>query len=326
MNIHGCIPRFIKAHGSLILTILSGIGLIGTVTVTARQAPKAEKALRDALEEKIETATDEMMQADTSLTLSEKIRTAGPFYAPVILLGLATMGCMAGAQILNAKQQAAMTLAYAMLSQDFGAYRQEIRNEYGVEADRKVYTNSQKKIETLEEEIRRLEAIKGVLTFGIATIPGLIFRSDMANIECAFLHFNRNLAIRGENTLDELYTFLGIPAWNALLDSDAHPNAIYGWNEYANEVNWDCAFVDYQLEKIQPSYGDPIYLINFAVPPYLLEGMDFGYGDDSFEHVYPGYLPEAAREMLRKGAETVPMLIDSASHPVDYPGMGESAY
>lgn len=350
MNWYGCIPRFLKAHGSLILSILSGIGLVGTVVATAKQAPKAEKELREELAWKISHRVDEMMdeaeanghgtepedwtddehaelydlaERDTRLTMTEKIKVAGPIYAPVILLGLATMGCIAGAQILSVKQQAVMAMAYSMLSQDFGAYRKEIRDEYGAEADRKAYISSQKKIQSLEAEIRRLENIKGVLTFGISTIPGLIFRSDMANIERAFLHFNRNLAMRGENNLEELYSFLGIPTEHPFLEYPGHSDAVYGWNEYENEVTWGSAFVDYQFQEISTKNGEKLYLIDFPVPPYKIDGGEYGEGQDSVDQIFPGYEPTEARDILKRGAESVPMLIDSATHIVDYPGMFE---
>ena len=151
MGFYGCIPRFVKNHASLILTVLSGLGLVGTVVVTAKQAPKAEHAIRHEFWGKVDCRIDELMdeaeanghgsdprdwtddeheevynqaESETSLTFMEKVKVAGPFYVPVILLGLGTLGCMAGAQILNTKQQAALMGALALMQKDFGAYRQ----------------------------------------------------------------------------------------------------------------------------------------------------------------------------------------------------------
>ena len=345
MNWYGCIPRFIKAHGSLILTILGGLGLVGTVAVTAKQAPKAEKALEEELHWKIHHRVDEMMdeaeanghgsepedwtddehaelydkaELETSLTIMEKVRTAGPIYAPVILLGLATLGCMAGAQILNTRQQAALLGACALLQQDFSAYRKEIRDEYGEEADKKAYTESQKKIKLLEEEVKRLENIKGVCSFGIATTPGLIFRSDMANIERAFLHFNRNLILRGWADLEELYSFLGIDEaqWE-YISKPADEN--YGWNQYVNEVEFGVAWLDYNLKEVESKDGGKAYLIWFDVPPYRLDELEEGdeiLGEGKY---YTQYDPEKAAKILQRGINDIPMLIDSTTHHVGAP-------
>lgn len=343
MNIQGCIPRFIKNHGSLILTVLSGLGLVGTVIVTAKQAPKAEKELQEEWHWKVHRRVDELMneaeanghdpdewtddeqcdlywkaERETSLTLTEKIKVAGPIYAPVILLGLGTLGCMAGAQILNTKQQAALIGAYALLQKDFGAYRQEIRDTYGEEADKKALAESRKKVRMLEAEVKRLEEIKNVQTFGIATLPGVIFRSDMANIERAMLRFNRNLILRGYADLTELYSFLGLPenTWNFI---EKVPDEDFGWNALLNEVHFGCTFLDYRLKTIRDSEGREIHLITFDIPPYLIDGPEYDENDPG--EYYGGYDPEKAEQMLKRGLENIPVLIDSMGHFIGAPAM-----
>lgn len=346
MGFYGCIPRFIKAHASLILTILGGLGLVGTVVETARVAPKAENDLKVELNRRIYNRIEGMMdeaeahgdgakpedltndefkemwdkaEQETSLSLMDKIKIAGPIYAPVILLGLGTLGCMAGAQILNAKQQAMLTMACAALSRDFSAYRQEIRDEYGAEADRKAYAESQKKVKALEAEVKRLENIKGVCSFGIATIPGLIFRSDMANVERAFLHFNRNLILRGWADLAELYSFLGVveEEWKFV---KKEPDENFGWNAYANEVEFGMNWLDYGLKEVETEDGQKAYLIYFDVAPYRIDGVVDEVGDIADEgEFYAGYDFTEAERMLRQGINQIPMLIDSTSHYVGAP-------
>lgn len=341
MGLHGCVPRFIARHGSLILTVLAGLGLIGTTVVTARQAPKADDKLWVALRNKrYDRATElveeaeangksqspekayaeayEQAEEEIGLTVKEKIEIAGPYYAPVILLGLLTLGCMAGAQILNTKQQAALIGAYVLLQKEYGAYRQEIREEYGVEADKKALNESKKKITNLEAEVKRLEDIKGIRSFGLATLPGVIFRSDMANIERAFLHFNRNLCLRGWADLEELYSFLGLPEeqWHFV---NKKADESYGWNQYINEVEFGVAWLDYRLEEVETEDGDKAYLIYFDVPPYCLEELPDGSDIDHAGAWYSGYDYTEAKRILQKGLDKVPMLIDSATHYVGAP-------
>ena len=347
MNIQGCIPRFIKGHGSLILTILSGLGLIGTVAVTAKQAPKAEKELREELNWKIHHKVDEMMdeaeanghgaepedwtddehaelydiaERDTQLTVMEKIKVAGPIYAPVILLGLGTLGCMAGAQILNTRQQAALMAAYALMQKEFGAYRQEIRDIHGEEADKKALAESRKKIRMLESEVRRLEDIKNVQTFGISTLPGVIFRSDMANIERAFLHFNRNLILRGWADLQELYSLIGLPDKGLEIVGRA-PDEDYGWNAYINGIDYECGFLDYRLKPVTDADGNEAYLIDFDIPPYRIDSIEYDEetGTDKAGEDYEGYRPDEAARLLKRGVNDIPVLIDSVTHTVDAP-------
>lgn len=342
MGFYGCIPKFLKNHANLILTILSGVGLTGTMIATAKTAPKAERELRGALNSKVhirigeikdERKTNgheaedlaygeyleiyEIARNETKLTLGDKIKIAGPIYAPAILLWLGTMACIAGAHVLNMRQQAALLSAYLLLQQDFGAYRQEIRDEYGAEADRKALEESRKKIKMLEEDVKRLEAIKGIQVYGIATMPGVVFKSDMANIDRAFLHFNRNLILRGYGDLKELYSFLGLSEdWGMF---DTAPDEEFGWNAYENEVVFGCSFLDYRLEEVKTDDGVSSYLITFDIPPYRIDGeypADQADTDVQEEDYYEGYLPGKAAQLMKSGLEKVPVLIDSVSNSV----------
>lgn len=299
MNFAGCIPRFLKAHGSLILTILSGVGLVATVVETAKVAPEAKKDLQEELHWQTHFRVDELMEEaeanghdpdnwtddehaelydraeqETKLTIWDKIDVAGPHYIPVILLGLGTMACMAGAHILSVKQQASLLAAYGLLQRQFSAYRGEIREKYGEEADHEAYILSQKRIECLQNEIEQLKKLKGYATFGIATAPGLIFRANMAQIENAFLHFNRNLTIRGFGTVSELHDFIGLPIDNPMVAPITPPDEDYGWNEYMNEVNYGITVVDFIIQDVTAEDGEIIHVIVPTIPPYRNDAED----------------------------------------------------
>ena len=331
MNIQGCIPRFLKAHGSLILTILSGLGLISTVAVTAKVAPQAEYAISDALIGKIGDEQARLIKEgagssekcydlaleNTSLTFTEKIDAAGTYYIPVILLGLATMGCIAGAHILSVKQQASLLAAYGLLNQQFGAYREEIRGEYGDEADKKAYKASQEKVKNLTAEIEQLKKLKGYYTFAIATAPGLIFRANMAQIENAFLHFNRNLMLRGYGCVKELHDFIGLPVDNPLISPPTSPDEDYGWNEYMNQVNYECAMVDYVMEDVTANDGEIVHVIIPSIPPYRLDVEDENDLQD-----YEPYDISRTREMAKYGFADAPMQAEvDPEHYCENPGM-----
>lgn len=330
MNFAGCIPRFLKAHGSLILTILSGFGLVGTVVATAKAAPEAEKDLQEELKWQTHFRVDELMEEaeaaghdpdhwtddehaelynraeqETELTIMDKISVAGPHYIPVILLGLGTMACMAGAHILSVKQQASLLAAYGLLQKQFGAYRDEIREKYGEEADHEAYILSQKRIECLENEIEQLKKLKGYATFGIATAPGLIFRANMAQIENAFAHFNRNLVLRGEALVSELYEFLGLPANCPMITPPAAPDENYGWNEYVNQINYDIGTVDFHFKDVVSDDGEVVHVIVFDIPPYRLD-VDDDYEINSFEQ----YDVNRACEMAKYGYRDAALRVD----------------
>lgn len=340
MSWYGWIPRFLKQHGSLILTVLGGAGLIGTVAVTAVQAPKAEDAVKKADLHKRDAWKEEQIEWDmdagrkltyeyneeldrraceeASLTFWEKVQTALPFYSPVILLGTATMACIAGAHILSARQQAGILAAYGLLEQTFSAYRGEVQEKLGKEEEKKIYIASRQKTKEMQEEIDWLRKHKGVRTFGISTAPGLLFKTNMETIERGFLHFNRNVVLRGWGDMSELYSFLGIPGDCPLLKYNGEDNDNYGWNEYENETSWDIRWVDYRLDRIKADNGEDIYIIDFPVPPYRIDGVDYDNEECSLDYIFPGYLPEDAREEAKRGFDGAIMRI---SPDLDiYPG------
>ena len=108
----------------LILTCLGAAGTVGTAILAAWGAPRA-KARKIA-------AT---VKKGDELTKKESVVAQAPAYLPAIGAGLATLLCIFGANALNAKQQATLASAYAMLEQTFRAYRKSAMNLYGEKAD-----------------------------------------------------------------------------------------------------------------------------------------------------------------------------------------------
>ena len=121
--------QFWNRNGSTILTVLGGIGVIGTAVLAVKATPKAMKLVEEAKEEKGE-----------ELTKWEIVKVTGPAYIPAGIVGLASVGCIFGANILNKKTQASMASAYALLDQSFKEYKRKVVDVYGSEADQKVRT------------------------------------------------------------------------------------------------------------------------------------------------------------------------------------------
>lgn len=78
-----------------ILTVVASVGVIVTTITSVQATPKAIKLLKEAELEKGE-----------NLSKVEIIRVAGPSYIPSALLGISTIVCIFGANVLNQKKQA----------------------------------------------------------------------------------------------------------------------------------------------------------------------------------------------------------------------------
>ena len=112
---------------STILTCIGAIGVVATGVATAKATPKAIQLLREA-----------EVKKDDLLTVTEKIKVAGPVYIPAILIGASTIACMVGANILNTKDQAVLASAYALLDRSYKEYRRKVNDIYGEDADSQV--------------------------------------------------------------------------------------------------------------------------------------------------------------------------------------------
>ena len=313
MNIQGCIPRFCKAHGSLLLTILGGIGLIATVAATAEVAPKAKEALIDATEEKAndigkkawlngEGTPDECMLAaheKTSLTVKEKIEVAGPLYLPVVLLSAGTLACMIGSHVLNVKKQASIIAAYALLQQQFSAYRGEIRQEYGEEADKIAYERSQEHVRKLVAENEQLKLATAPQLYTITTLPAVIFESNPSHMNAVFYSMLYNLLNSGGISLQELYEHIGIPKdmYN-IKDASA-----YGWEAYENEITYCEPAIEFEVYDITRPDGTIVHVVNPSIQPYEL-GLDYGYGVSSVDNLYQGYDYERAISLAQASVDS----------------------
>lgn len=112
---------------STILTIIGAIGVVGTAIIAAKAAPKALYLLEAAEEEKGE-----------DLTVIEKVKVAGPTYIPSVVTGAATIACIFSANVLNTRNQAALTSAYALLDNSYKEYKRKASELYGEDADKQI--------------------------------------------------------------------------------------------------------------------------------------------------------------------------------------------
>ena len=316
MNFFGCIPRFLKSHAGWVLTGLGSIGLIGTVILVGKEAPEARETIIDAetdhisdwIEENHLDAEDfanmDDFPKEAWLSTWEKIKIATPIYLPAILVGAGTLGCFWGAQIFNVKKQAALVAAYGALAMQFDQYREAIKAEYGDEADKKAYEVSRMEVKRLQEELKKLKEECGPQLYEFAALPGVIFEEKPDQMMNALSHFNRNLMLRGSNSLAELFAFSGIP--EHCYDKDLADQ--YGWQEYENEVDYGARYVDFYYDQVKNKCGRVVNVINTYVPPYELD-VDYGFEGNPEEHLYDGQnfaLAEAYASAMGK-SEFVPV-------------------
>ena len=310
MGFFGCIPRFLKAHAGWVLTALGSAGLVGTVILTAKEAPEAEEAISTAASEKISAWIDENhldavdlskideFPEETELSFWEKMKIAFPIYIPAILTGAGTLACFWGAQIFNVKKQAALLAAYGSLAMQFDQYRQAIRAEYGEEADKKAFEISQQEVKKLQKEIELQKKENGPYLYTFASLPGVIFEAKPGQVFNGLMHYNHNAMNFCEVDLAMLYRFVGLPDGSY----DISEAEQYGWQGFENECSFGDSYIDFEMEEVTNRDGRTVYVINPYIPPYDVS-IDYQEpGTDSGSNLYARYDPDAAKALARQSS------------------------
>lgn len=200
--------NFVKRNGATILTCVGGIGLVATAVTAIKATPKALNKLEEAKKEK-----------DEELTTFEKFKVVAPTYIPTMAIGVGTLVCIFGANVLNKKQQASLISAYTLLDNSYKEYKRKLKELYGEEA---------------HQEIVDAIAVEKAENVGVRT-PGFIgqsslfvdeqcgetrlfydefgerfFETTLEQVISAEYHLNRNYNLRGYSVLNEFYDLLGL--------------------------------------------------------------------------------------------------------------------
>lgn len=236
---------FLKRNSSTILTYVGAAGVIGT-TITAIQAtPKAMQILEQMEEEK-----------GDELTNLEKIQVAVPVYIPTIILGASTLACIFGANVLNKRNQASITSAYALLSSSYKEYRDKVLDLYGEEAESLV-------VEKIAQDNYDKESAPedngGELFYD--DYSKRYFRSTVEKVQRAEYEINRDLIMMDYATINDFYKYLDLPP----IDGGDK----LGWTTC---INYDCywqLWIDFSHSRTVMDDGTDCRIIRILTDPIV---------------------------------------------------------
>ena len=226
----------LRRSSPAILTALGIVGVVGTTVMAVRATPKALRLIKA---KKNELNTDE-------LTPAELVQTTWKCYVPSALVGAGTIACIVGIGVMDKRNQAALSSAYAMLNESYKQYRQAAKRVYGADADNKIHAEMAKDARVasydMGYQVYNMDMDPGseVLLFYDLTSKKY-FNTTMAAVLNAQYHVNRNLSIKGDCSLNEYLSFLG-------LDGVDKGDKI-GWDISYMVEEMDCYFLDFDNQK-----------------------------------------------------------------------------
>ena len=236
---------FLKRNGSTILTCMGGVGVVATTIMAVKATPKALKVIEAVKEEK-----------GDDLTKIEIVKAAGPAYIPSIAMGVTTIACIFGANVLNKRQQASLMSAYALLDNSYKDYRAKVKDLYGDVVDEKIKTEIAK--DKYEENDISVEEGKQLF---YDDYSGRYFESTLMDLANAEYRLNRDLIMRGYVYLNEFYEYLDIPP----IESGYK----LGWSPDANLDYYWQEWIDFSHKKVVMDDGLECLIVTMLSEPIL---------------------------------------------------------
>lgn len=250
----------LNSRSSLILAIAAVGGVIATAVSAAVVTPKAVKLIEEDSKEK----HDGDAHASTK---KEAFLVAWKCYIPTAVIGLSTIGCILGANWLSAKQQAALTSAYALVKNSYKQYQSKVKELYGEETHNKIIDSMMvEKPKDIPITTHDFWGCSWSLDFGDYATPEVkrtfydacserYFESTIERVIQAEYHLNHEFMIAGAVPLNLYFEFLG-------LDKTDYGDVV-GWSSMNGDIYW----VEFSHGLMTLDDGMEICVINMVYYP-----------------------------------------------------------
>lgn len=243
---------YLKHNASTVLTAIGVFGVVATSILTAKATIKA-----------FEIVNEEECEKKRELTKKEMVVLAGPSYFPAILVGASTIACILGANILNKRQQALLSSAYAFVNASFKEYKNKVKELYGEEVHNNIINSIA--VEKAKDSHVTASYLMGECDLSVDSDsePRLFydefseryFETTTEQVLEAEYHLNRNYILRGYANLNEFYEFLGLEKTDY--------GEVIGWAPLDEGMYW----IDFNHRKLVMEDGLECYVLEMPFEP-----------------------------------------------------------
>lgn len=240
---------WLKRNSSTILTVIAAIGTGATAVLAAKAAPIASASREKAQHEK----------GERKLTTLEVIKAETPAYIPAATVGIGTIACIFGANVLNKRQQASIASAYAVLNEMYSKYRGKVTSIFGENGDRIL----ERAIEQDSKDREDGRPPWGEIQTFYFEPYGRFFERTMEEVFQAEYHINRNLMLKRGVTVNEFLDFLGL--------EHVRGGDELGWNLWDGEVFYGYSWIDFDHRYFTTDDGLLVCAIDTPFAPHVEE-------------------------------------------------------
>lgn len=263
--------------------ILTGLGIVGFIgsTIMACKATAEVGEVLDEHKEEMNSIKDlqdnydyekkEIVKEKTNVFVRTSTKMV-KLYAPAVGLGVFGTTCVLGGHGILRKRNAAISAAYAFLSNKFKDYRGQVKEELGEAKDREFYhgikmekitfeeVNEDGKKKKVTQEVAILDPTNGMSKYAkVFNSDSTKWQSDRSYNRAFLMNmqqwFNDRLKTQGHVFLNEVYDALGIPR--------TKEGTVVGW-----------------VYQDDPTYGDNY--IDFGIYNLVNQDTINGYSDEYF--------------------------------------------
>lgn len=252
MKLTKACARFLRKHGGTILAVAASVGVVATAIETGRATTKAKHLL--AVDEALRTYNeDEQGIVEESPTKKEIVQTCWKAYVPAVILGGGTIACILGSNALNKKQIASLTAGYMALGKAYQEYRREVAEHVGAEHEKEIYKDAQSVLkeptsDMVEDKLLCYEPIS----------KRYFHATETALLE-AFYSLNRDFALNGYASMNDLYNYLGL---DYIPEGD-----LKGWCADYLAADWEYLWIDFSYLKQKTDDGLEVYYVEAYQEP-----------------------------------------------------------
>lgn len=263
------IGDWLKKNASTILTCFGAGGMVATVTLAIRATSVAHERI---MAEKLKRASYEEGRTTSKspkLTVMETVKICGADYIPTVAVGTASLICIFGANVLSRRQQASLASAYAALESAYQGYRRKVCSILGPDTDAMIERAVEQEKQDIEDDLPPWDEVQ---TFYLPCCgKAAFFERTMEEVVQAEYHINRNLVLRGEVTLNEFLSFLGL---DAVEEGD-----VIGWDCYIGETQYGYRWIDFNHRHYVTDDGLTVCSIDTPFAPHSLNDLEYD-GED----------------------------------------------